>query len=76
MTTTASKRPTHRAYFVQGEGDNKTWYELGPVWAHKDGDGFTIQASVLPAPGQAITVRKIKPKDDKKTPDAHTDIPE
>jgi hypothetical protein len=62
MSTTPN-RPTHRAYFIVGEGDNARWHELGPVWSHKDGEGFSLLAHVLPAPGQNITIRKIKPKD-------------
>lgn len=58
--TTYTKRPTHRAYFVVGEGDDSRWHELGPVWSHKDGEGFTLLPHVLPAAGQSITIRKIK----------------
>lgn len=64
MTTSTSNRPTHRSYFVTGEGDNRNWHELGPVWTHKDGDGFSLLAHVLPAPGQTITIRKITRKED------------
>lgn len=60
--SSASKRPTHRGYFVTGEGDNRFWHELGPVWLHEDGKGFTFVPHVLPAPGQPITIRKIKVK--------------
>lgn len=64
MTTTSqTNRPTHRAYFISGEGDNKQWIELGPVWAHKDGEGFNLLPNVLPAPGQTIVVRSIKAAD-------------
>ena len=62
MTNPTSNRPTHRAYFVSGEGDNRRWHELGPVWSHKDGDGFSLMPYVLPAPGETITIRKITPK--------------
>ncbi len=62
MSNSSSNRPTHRAYFVTGEGDNRRWLELGPVWSHKDGEGFTLMAHVMPAPGEAITVRKITRK--------------
>ncbi len=58
----AAKRPTHRAYYVTGEGDNRYWHELGPVWTHQDGEGFTLLPNVLPAPGEAITIRKIEDK--------------
>lgn len=64
MTNSTSNRPTHRAYFVSGEGENRRWHELGPVWTHKDGDGFSLMPYVLPAPGATITIRKITPQDD------------
>ena len=64
MTTPTSNRPTHRAYFVSGEGENRRWHELGPVWTHKDGDGFSLMPYVLPAPGATITIRKITPQSD------------
>jgi hypothetical protein len=57
---THANRPTHRAYYVTGEGDARRWHELGPLWAHKDGSGFTFLPNVLPAPGQAIVIRMIK----------------
>jgi len=65
MTNSTSNRPTHRAYFVSGEGDNRRWHELGPVWTHKDGDGFSFMPYVLPAPGATITIRKITAQADK-----------
>ncbi|MBU2582729.1 MAG: hypothetical protein KJ622_13535 [Alphaproteobacteria bacterium] len=64
MTTTSqTNRPTHRAFFVSGDGDNKQWIELGPVWSHNDGKGFNLVAHVLPAPGQTIVIRANKPAD-------------
>lgn len=54
-----NNRPTHRAFYVVGDGDQKRWIELGPVWAHKDSSGFTFIPSVLPAPGQQIVIRAV-----------------
>ena len=54
-----SGRPSHRAYLVTGQGDQRRWHELGPVWPHKDGKGFTFLPDVLPAPGQPIVIRAI-----------------
>lgn len=64
MTTPATThRPTHRAYFVTGEGEQRRWHELGPLWGHKDGSGFTFVPNVLPAAGQPIMIRLIKQED-------------
>lgn len=64
MTDNSTNRPTHRAYFITGDGDNARWHELGPLWPHKNGDGFTFVPNVLPAPGQSIVIRKIRAKDE------------
>jgi len=66
MSKQQNNRPTHRAYYVSGEGDNRRWHELGPVWPHKDGEGFTLMPNVLPAPGQPITIRAINSANDAK----------
>lgn len=58
--TTQANCPTHRAYYITGEGDARRWHELGPLWAHKDGGGFTFLPNVLPAAGQVIVIRTIK----------------
>lgn len=41
-------KPTHNAFFVQGEGDNTKWTELGVAWSHKDGKGFNVKLNLLP----------------------------
>ena len=51
---TKANRPTHRAYYVTGEGDTRRWHELGPLWAHKDASGFTFVPNVLPAAGRPL----------------------
>ena len=58
------KQPTHRAYFVKGEGDNAKWIELGAVWAHQDAKGFDVVLEVLPVGGfqGRLTLRAIEPK--------------
>jgi hypothetical protein len=62
--TTEKKLPTHRAYFIKGEGDNARWLELGAVWAHSDGKGFDVVLEVVPVGGfnGRLTLRAIKPK--------------
>ncbi len=61
------KKPTHRAYFVRGEGEAARWLELGAVWSHKDGKGFDVVLDTLPVGGFTgrITIRanEAKPKD-------------
>ncbi len=34
-----SKKPTHEAFVVTGEGESAFWTKLGAVWPHDDGKG-------------------------------------
>ncbi len=66
--TNDSKQPTHDAFWVEGEGRNKRWHNLGAAWPHDDDDGFTIQLKTRPFREAdwdgKIVLRKRKPKDD------------
>jgi hypothetical protein len=65
MNATGEKKlPTHRAYFVKGEGDNTRWLELGAVWAHSNGKGFDVVLETVPVGGfnGRLTLRAIEPK--------------
>jgi hypothetical protein len=55
----STRKPTHRAYFVKGEGETARWLELGTVWTHKDAKGFDVLLDTLPVGGFSgrITVR-------------------
>jgi hypothetical protein len=64
MTQTNSKRPTHSAFLVEGEGKDATWLEIGALWAHEDGQGFNLTLKALPVTGR-IVIRQRKPKDTK-----------
>ncbi len=55
-----SKQPTHRAYAVTKNGDKSFWREIGAVWAHPDGDGFSLKLDYLPLNGADIVIRKPK----------------
>ena len=57
-----SKKPTHRAYAVKGNGDKSHWTEIGALWAHKDGKGFNLKLDLLPIDGSDIAIRLIEPK--------------
>ncbi len=62
-------QPTHDALWVEGDGKNKVWHNLGAAWPHEDGDGYTIQLKTRPFRDDAwdgrIILRKRKPKEDK-----------
>jgi hypothetical protein len=60
--TTTSKRPEYLAYMVEdGKGDNAFWTRVGTLWAHEDGEGYTLQLEALPLNGR-LMIRKPKPK--------------
>lgn len=61
MKTNESKKPTHIAYTVTGEGENQFWNRIGAVWPHEDGEGFNVQLSSLPIDGKLV-VRIAKEK--------------
>ena len=55
------KRPTHRAYVVKDQGEDKQarWVEIGAAWLHKDGKGFRVKLDACPTNGEAIECRLI-----------------
>lgn len=62
MTTKTTKRPTHTAYMVEGEGKEASWTEVGALWTHEDGEGFNLILRALPVSGR-IVIRQRKAKD-------------
>jgi len=64
MTNNTSKQPTHRAYAVTKKGDKAFWREIGAVWAHGDGEGFSLKLDYLPLNGAEIVIRKPKAEAD------------
>lgn len=57
-TTSNNKQPTHRAYAVTKQGKKNFWREIGAVWAHRDGKGFSLKLDLLPLNGAEIVVRE------------------
>lgn len=55
--TTASNKPTHRAYAVTKRADKSRWQEIGAAWAHKDGKGFNLKLDYLPLNGAELVLR-------------------
>ena len=63
MTTTQSKRPTHKLYSVCKLRDGKSsWTEIGVAWPHKDGNGFSFKMTAMPAPGGDFMLRRDMPR--------------
>lgn len=58
-TQKSSKRPTHRIYAIyrkNPEDRNDKGYrtEIGAVWSHKTGSGFSLKLDYLPLNGADI----------------------
>jgi hypothetical protein len=54
--TANSKAPTHYAYQVRDNEKKGYWTRIGAAWAHKDGNGFSLQLDCMPLDGK-ITLR-------------------
>lgn len=62
MTDKTTKRPTHTAFMVDGEGKDANWTEIGALWTHEDDQGFNLALKALPVSGR-IVIRQRKSKD-------------
>lgn len=65
-TTNQSKgnAPSHIVYHVEErEGDNSKgiWTQIGAMWPHNDGKGFSMKLKLQPLDGK-LTIRVNEPK--------------
>jgi hypothetical protein len=58
---TEPRKPSHRLYRVNGEGDAAFWTPIGAAWPNKDCKGFTITCEAVPLTGR-IVLRLIEPR--------------
>jgi hypothetical protein len=58
-----SKKPSHEAFVVTGEGDSAFWTKLGAVWPHDDGKGFNVELIALPMTGKLVIRERKETKD-------------
>ncbi len=49
-----SKKPSHEAFVVTGEGENAFWTKIGAVWPHEDGKGFNVDLIAHPVNGRLV----------------------
>jgi hypothetical protein len=67
------ERPSHECFVVEEreEGKKAYWTRIGSAWPHKDGKGFNLQLSALPANGDRLVLRELaKPDRDEETQDS------
>jgi len=55
MADRDTKQPTHKAFSViKREGKEDYWLNIGLVFPHKDGNGFTIRLQAFPLDGKIV----------------------
>lgn len=60
---TGKNRPTHRLFNVmKGDEGKANWQEIGALWPHKDGKGFSLKLARLPTDGADLVIRAIGAK--------------
>lgn len=55
-----SNRPSHRALVNLGDEKQKNWHEIGALWPHKDGNGYTLKLDLIPVIPREIVIRVAK----------------
>lgn len=55
-----SNRPSHRALVNLGDENQKIWREIGAMWPHQDGNGFTLKLDLIPTNAHDIVIRTVK----------------
>jgi hypothetical protein len=48
------RKPTHRLYRVQGDGDGAIWTPIGAAWPHSDNLGFSVAFDAIPLTGRIV----------------------
>ncbi len=59
-----SNKPTHRVFAVRSNEDKSRWTEIGALWPHKDGKGFSLKLDLIPIDGSDLSIRLNEPKQD------------
>ena len=57
---TGTKAPDFLAWHVSQKGDKSYWNKVGAAWAHRDGNGYTIQLEVVPINGRIVLRQPIE----------------
>jgi hypothetical protein len=66
-TNTTKKRPTHRVFHELRSKEGKTLRssEVGAIWPHSDGQGFSMKLDYLPVGGNGwFAIRVIEEGED------------
>jgi hypothetical protein len=53
-TTQSPNAPDFLAWHVTQKGEKSFWIKVGAAWAHKDGQGYTLQLETCPINGRIV----------------------
>jgi hypothetical protein len=62
QSNTPGRKPTHRLYTVEGDGESANWLQIGAAWPNKDRKGFNLVCRAMPFTG-LIVMREIVEKE-------------
>jgi len=48
------KAPDYLAWHVHQKGEKSYWNKVGAAWAHRDGQGYTLQLETCPINGRIV----------------------
>ena len=63
QSSSMGRKPTHRLYRVEGQGESAVWTPIGAAWPNKDGQGFNISCEAGPLQGRLV-LRLITARDE------------
>lgn len=46
--------PAYTLYSVKGDGHDAQWTRIGAAWANRDGKGYCITCTAVPADGRLV----------------------
>ncbi|AMA60127.1 hypothetical protein [Bradyrhizobium sp. CCGE-LA001] len=49
-----TKKPSHEAFVITGEGESAFWTKIGAVWPHDNAKGFNVDLIALPVSGRLV----------------------
>jgi hypothetical protein len=61
--TSRGRKPTHRLYRVEGQGESAIWTPIGAAWPNRDGQGFNISCEDAASLKGRLVLRLITAKD-------------
>lgn len=61
-TANTSRRPTHHVYAVlkRGGAEKGNWTQIGALWPHKDGKGYSMKLDLVPTGDAELAIREFK----------------